>query len=443
MGDNLEQQFSLSFDALLREAGVFCISGKTVIVAVSGGADSMALLCLLHRLSPLRSFALHAVTVNHRIRPEAESMGDALFVESFCASLSPPVPCTLVSLVPGEVELTAHNRRRGIEEAARSLRYSILEETANKLGALCIMTAHNRNDQNETILMRFMQGAGGSSLAGIKPHRGKYLRPLLDVTHGELVAYLSARNIAWKEDATNKDVSFLRNRIRSRLVPVFDRFFTGWETGIRSFADKSLLDDDLCRSLISADWVRDGERVRCILADYKKMHPAVRLRFLNDGLRLLEVDHRVSGGFLLRLANESIAEKLCIAGSRLLFTIEGNSVFFGLDIVQNTKSGYLVYIVSSGTYRLPFGSLDVAGEDGSVFIDRRLGPFTLPLIVRSRTGGDSIKTADGRQKTIKKLMNDWAIPESDRDLVPLVEQDGEIRALYGNPLGYSDWYVHP
>ena len=443
MGDNLEQRFFLAFDKLLYEAGITDIRGKTILAAVSGGADSMALLCLLHQLAPVRGFVLQAVTVNHRIRSEAESMGDARCAESFCASLTPVVPCTLVSLEPGEVSLVAENRGKGIEEAARFLRYKILDETAIRAGASVIMTAHNRNDRNETILMRFLQGAGGRSLAGISAYRGAYIRPLLDISHGELVAYLKARNIIWREDATNADNSYLRNRIRSRLVPALERFFPGWETGIHSFAEKALLDDDLCRSLIRTKWIRSGDRIFCALNDYSKMHPAVRLRFLGDGLKLIKPGYRVSGGYLLRLAHETVNDRLRIAGSGLLFEVRLDSIFFGPDIVQNTKSGYLVYIVSSGIYRLPFGSLAVSGADDSVFLDQRLGPFTLPLIVRSRTGGDTVKTADGRQKTIKKLMNDWAIAETDRDLVPIVEQDGEIRAIYGSPLGYPDWYVQP
>lgn len=461
------------------------LSGRTILVAVSGGADSVALLVMLRRLSARYGYGLHAVTVNHRIRSEAESGGDAAFVQDLCASLEPPVPCTLVALAPGEVSLLAAKRGRGIEEAARHLRYRAVERVADALASpvgqgaetpVIIMTAHNRNDRNETMLMRFLQGASGRSLSGIAPARGRFVRPLLDCTHADLRAYLESAGIGWREDATNADSRYLRNRIRQCLVPVLDREFSGWETGMRSGADKALLDEDLARSLVAssgASWSREEDgKIRCPASSYFGMHPAVRLRFLRDGLELLasavsaplsgrvagriagnavrNIAGRVPGGYLLSLAKLSppdtvsgsaLAQPREFSGGGLSFVIRGDSIFWGPDIVQNTKSGYLVYICLVGTYRLPFGELTVTGDGDRVFLDGRCGPFSLPLIIRSRIGGDTVRTADGGQKTLKKLMNDWSVPEHVRNLVPLIEQDGELRAVYGSPLGYPDWYV--
>jgi len=131
-----------------------------------------------------------------------------------------------------------------------------------------------------------------------------------------------------------------------------------------------------------------------------------------------------------------------LAGSGLALEKEGEALFFGPDIVQKHKSGYLVYISAPGAYRLPSGIVAVSERDGGVFIDGRLGPFGFPLVLRSRSGGDSVRTADGRQKTLKKLMNDWSVSAADRDGIPIVEQDGEIRAVYGSASGYPDWLVH-
>lgn len=424
------------------------LRGKTVLVAVSGGADSVALLVLLHRFSRQYGYALHAVTVNHMIRPESESSGDAEFVRSLCESLAPPVPCTVIRLERGEVDRLASSRRGGIEEAARHARYRIFEETADKVGSFCIMTAHNRNDRNETMLMRFFQGAAGRSLAGIRSVRGRYARPLLDCTHEELTDFLVQNGYGWREDGTNADDRYLRNRIRLHLVPVLDRYLPGWETGMRSGAEKSTLDEDLARSLITAVWRRSGSGIECPADAFFSMHPAVRLRFLRDGLDLIATggpvfgSRRIPGGYLLSLATLKKPENgRQTAASGLAFRVEGNTVFWGPDIVQNTKSGYLVYICRSGTYRLPCGDLAVSGSGRQVYLDGRLGPFSLPLVVRSRSGGDTVRTSEGRQKTLKKLMNDWSVPDDIRNLVPLVEQDGEIRAVYGSLLGYPDWYV--
>ena len=467
MGQNPEGRLAAVLDSL----GNF--SGRTILVAVSGGADSVALLVMLHRLAGRYGYGLHAVTVNHRIRSESESGGDAAFVQNLCASLEPPVPCTLVEFAQGEVADLAAKRGRGIEEAARHLRYRAIERVANSLVPLdgrgveipvIIMTAHNRNDRNETMLMRFLQGASGHSLAGIAPVRGRFVRPLLDCTHAELRVYLDSRGIGWREDATNADSRYLRNRIRRSLVPVLDREFPGWETGMSSGADKASLDEDLSRSLVTASgaaWSRDVDgKIRCPVSAYFALHPAARLRFLRDGLDLLASAvsaplsgrnaGRVPGGYLLSLAKLPSPDTVSgsahvqpreFSGGGLSFVIRRDSVFWGPDIVQNTKSGYLVCICLVGTYRLPFGELTVTGDGNRVFLDGRCGPFSLPLIIRSRTGGDTVRTANGGQKTLKKLMNDWSVPENVRNLVPLIEQDGELRAVYGSPLGYPDWYV--
>jgi tRNA(Ile)-lysidine synthase len=423
------------------------LAGKTVIAAVSGGSDSVALLALLHQRTARFGFSLRAVTINHRIRDDEESLGDALFVKDLCASLDPPVPCELVNLAHGEVAALAKNRGRGIEEAARFLRYRVLESSSFAGDAL-VMTAHNRNDRDETTLMRFFQGAQGISLSGILPFRGRFIRPLLECSHEELRSFLRDRGMIWREDSTNGDDRYLRNRIRLRLVPVLDRYIPGWSTGMGSGAAKAALDEDLARSLVSAKWLSSGSFVTCPAADWFSMHPAVRLRFLRDGLSLLSsaspgvLPSRVAGGYLLDVCclSPSPAGGKC-AGSGLLFRFDGTSVFWGPDIVQNTKSGYLVCIRRSGKYSLPSGEISVTGSENLVYINGRIGPFSLPLVVRSRSGGDTVRTGSGGRKTLKKLMNDWSVPEELRNLVPLVEQEGQIRAVCGSLLGYPDWFV--
>ncbi len=446
---------SVILDELVCEKALFdseshegSLAGCTLLAAVSGGADSVALLCLLHRLAPRYGYLLCAVTVDHRIRNARESAGDAFFVDELCASLCPPVPCRTVTLAEGEIAAVATDRKRGIEEAARFVRYRHFEEVADSFGASFIMTGHNRNDQLETILMRFFQGSGGSSLGGIAVRRGRFVRPLLAVSRSEITAWLASEGRTWREDITNAGDEYLRNKIRNRLVPVLDGLLPGWQSGVITAASRALLDDELCSALVSTVWTRSGGRLVCPAADYAAMHPALRLRFLRSGLVLLGISRRVPYGFLRRLADfpakwrVDCTEPQTVCGSLLRCSKEGDSLFLSPDIVHNNKSGYLVYILSRGTYHFPFGTISVSGEDDSVYLDECFGPFRLPLTIRSRTGGDSLETADGNRKLLKKLLNDWSIPEAERDMLPLIEQEGTLRAVYGRPLGYPDWYVH-
>jgi len=443
-----ESKTAAILDDLARSEGEGGLAGHVLLAAVSGGADSVALLCLLHRLAPRYGFTLSAVTVDHRIRSAAESSGDARFVRDLCASLDPPVACDLVELAEGEIAAVASERGRGIEEAARFLRYGHFEAAAGRIGASFILTGHNRNDQLETVLMRFFQGSGGSALGGIAVRRGKFVRPLLEATRAEIVGWLEGEGIVWREDATNADNAWLRNKIRNTLVPVLDSLLPGWQSGVSAAASRSMLDDDLCTALINAVWTRSGDLLVCPAADYQAMHPALRLRFVRTGLVLLGIPRRVPYGFLRRLADfpalwrEEGQTRQTVCGAGLRCMKEGPSLFLGPDIVQNNKSGYLVYILSCGTYSFPFGSIDVSGEGDAVFLDGDFGPFRLPLTVRSRIAGDTVRSGDGNRKTLKKLMNGWSIPETERDALPLVEQDGILRAVYGRPLGHPDWYVH-
>jgi tRNA(Ile)-lysidine synthase len=428
------------------------IAGKTVIAACSGGADSTFLLVALSRLRARFGFTLVALTVNHRIRNEAESGADASFVENLANALDPPVECARVDLAAGEVAAVARERGKGIEEAARFLRYRAFADVARARGAARVMTAHNRDDRAETVLMRFLSGASGSALAGIARERGIYLRPLLGISHAEMTAWLGENGVSWREDSTNADDRYLRNRVRRRLVPLLDEAFQGWETGVLGSAARAALDDDLCRSLITARWDRVSTGISCDARAFLSMHPAVRLRFLSDGLILLAPRHRVPSGYLERIANigeEDLAPRAeepdgsgrKLDGSGFSFTRSGDRYFWKPDIVQNTKSGYLVYIRSSGAYSLPFGTISVFSEGKSVYIDRCPGSFRFPLTIRTRQIGDTVATASGKRKTLKKLMNEWSVRKSDRDLLPLVETDGAIRAVWGGALGYPDWFV--
>ena len=415
------------------------LKGRTVLAACSGGSDSVFLLVTLSLLSARFSYSLSALTVNHRLRSDAESSGDADFVENLCKALDPPVACVRKDLVEGEVAREAESRGMGIEEAARHLRYRFFEQSARDLGAVRVMTGHNRNDRLETMLMRFLEGSGGASLSGIARERGVFFRPLLDIDHATMQRWLSAHGFSWREDSTNDDDRYFRNRVRHHLVPLLDAQFPGWDTGVLSAAKRAGFDERLCRSLIAIEWSREASCVRCDAEGFLSMQCAVRLRFLRDGLVALGSRRRVSAGYLERIAEER--EPRRIAGAGLVFRREGNFFLWEPDIVQNTKSGYLVYIRSCGKYTVPFGTISVSAADNAVYIDGCPGRFTLPLTIRTRAPGDTVKASDGKRKTLKKLMNEWAVRDADRDFLPLVEENGQIRAVWGSALGYPDWLV--
>ena len=191
--------------------------GDKVLVALSGGQDSMALLELLLELRreiPIRVAVAH---FNHKLRPGAGE--DEAFVKAVARSRR--VPCVTGSR---NVRLFAKRRRLNLEEAGRELRYEFLRKTARRIGATKIATGHTLTDQAETVLMRIVRGTGLQGLGGIAREPGRWLiRPLLDIERAETEAFCRRRGIPFRTDETNLDRRILRNRIRLETLPVFAR----------------------------------------------------------------------------------------------------------------------------------------------------------------------------------------------------------------------------
>ena len=180
---------------------------------MSGGADSVALLLGLRSLAREFGLLVHAAHLHHGLRG-AEADGDLAFVRGLCARLGVP-------LHAARWDCRARMRRRGLsgEAGLRTLRREFLARAARRANAAAIATAHTADDQLETLLMRLLRGAGLTGLGGMRPRRGPWLKPLLEATRSEVEADLRARGQDWREDGSNSDPGYLRNRIRHRVVP--------------------------------------------------------------------------------------------------------------------------------------------------------------------------------------------------------------------------------
>jgi tRNA(Ile)-lysidine synthase len=228
------------FESAVAAALRNCPPGTVYLAAVSGGADSTAMLAAL----AASRFPVRCLHVEHGIRGAEESRGDADFVRSLCEGFG--FPCTVVSIAPGKIAGTARRRNSGIEAAARFYRRRALFREGRRIEAetgapVRILTAHTRDDALETALMRILRGAGPAGLAAMPPNRGRILRPLLSLDRAGVLRYLQDRNLSWREDSTNADTRFLRNRIRHSLVPLLRENFPQWRTGLAAFAETQSL----------------------------------------------------------------------------------------------------------------------------------------------------------------------------------------------------------
>ena len=188
-------------------------AGEQLLLALSGGLDSVVLLDLLDRLSPELELGLQVAHFDHQLRPG--SGADSHFAATLATARGLPF-----SGGGGDVAGHARRHRLSIETAARQLRYAFLDEVAQTTGCQYLALAHHANDQAETLLLRLLRGSGTTGLGAMRPVRqGRYLRPLLEVERSVLAAYAQTEGLEFREDPSNRDLRFVRNRVRHELIP--------------------------------------------------------------------------------------------------------------------------------------------------------------------------------------------------------------------------------
>ena len=221
------------------------VQGDSVAVAVSGGADSLALLHALRVLAGPRGWRLRVVTVDHGLRDG--SAADAAFVAGHAAELMLPV--RVVALAPADL---ARHRAAGPEGAARAARYAALHAAADDAGCAWLATGHTRDDQAETVLLQLMRGTGPDGLAGMAVRTGRLLRPLLSVARAETRACCAALRVAWRDDPSNDDPRFLRNAVRDRALPLLEELRPGATAALARTAELARDDRDWAESVTAA-----------------------------------------------------------------------------------------------------------------------------------------------------------------------------------------------
>lgn len=303
-------------------------AGERVCVAVSGGADSVALLLALveanHAKEPL-GLVLSAVHVHHGLRG-AEADADEAFARDLCAQIGVPLAVERVDVAGRQAA-----EREGLEEAARELRYQVFWELMNSGKADVVATAHTLDDQAETVMMKLLRGAWTEGIGGIAPvvetdgqqRRGRVIRPVLGVRRAEVEDYLRELGQVWREDATNRDVSLTRNRVRHELMPVLRQFNPGIDVALARLAEIARDEEAywqaevakvLPQVLLPGRPVRGGGRsVSTVTGNSSCAVEVERLRSMAPALRrrLLRAAARSVG---CRISAEETAKLLALAG---------------------------------------------------------------------------------------------------------------------------------
>ena len=381
-----------------------------VVAALSGGPDSTALLCTLVALRDARLLTeVSACHVDHQLR--AGSAADGVFCGELCDRLGVALERVAVTVAPGE----------NVQAAARTARYAALRAAMKRLGASHVATGHTRGDQAETVLHRLLRGSGARGLAAIPARRGVVVRPLIERSRQEILAYLRDRGLGWREDPTNSSTRYLRNRIRSEILPALDALAPGLERRLARTAEL-LREDDRALERLAARAVPKGA-VRVGLAALLELPTAVRRRALRRLWRAASGSRRGLGSqhveAVMRLLGAAGAKRLALPGGREA-RIGRGAVEFGYPEPIPAPLPSLE-LHGPGVYALPgAGTVEIAWKSNA--------PPPWPLVARGRRPGDRFRPAGGAgSKKLKAWLIDRKIPRARREaLMVIADLDGRV-----------------
>ena len=401
-----------------------------ILLAVSGGADSMTLLELYCAEKERHGMKLYAAHVNHCLRGE-ESDRDEAFVRAECEKRG--VECFVLRV---DVAVIAETMGIGIEECARNVRYDFFECKAKELDAITA-TAHTLNDNAETVLFHIIRGTGLKGLNGIPPVRGNIIRPLINVSREEILEYLNGRNVGYVNDSSNFDNHFTRNKIRNSLIPLIEGINPSFNEAVSRLTESVSADENYLDE-VAGEWLKANAcKVDCL----NGVDESIRARVIRKKLSEYGIDadfssvrrviEMIKNGFgklniqkgkyvviergVLTVQNEQIitepAEMKITAGQAVeifekkvsLKRIDANKI----AELRNVNKNLLNHVLNC----------DIVGDN---------------LAVRNRKESDKIRLK-GRNvtKTLKKLFSEAGIPVSERQRILVISDENGVLWVEG------------
>ncbi len=418
-------------------------SGDRVIAAVSGGADSV---CLLHVLREIGVSVAGVAHFNHKLRGE-ESEADERFVGAVAARMDLPFYRAEAFTGEGRGNLEQRARRE-----RREFFLGLIRDGAGDRVAL----GHTRDDQAETVLFRIMRGSGLTGLAGVLPVTEGFIRPLIGVTRCEVLEYLRARGIEWREDSTNRDRRFARNRIRHELMPMLQREWNPrivdalanladlafeeeglWDSELNKVAKKRGLTarstEDALSSVAGVEgWGQSGQSPffrDLFTGDLRSLPRALARRAVRRGIEEVKGDLR-------GIEFEHVENVIAMKNGRL--RLPGVEVIRSMDMVRIQEAGFgsqipAVEVTVPGIYPAPDGNSEIRLEP---CVNLRV-ELTAPLYLRGWRPGDHYRrVGKSRDQKIKEMFQRARVPVWRRRGWPVLEYDGRI--VWAREFGPAD-----
>jgi tRNA(Ile)-lysidine synthase len=412
--------------------------GQHVVVGLSGGPDSVALLALLCRLRSSWKLTVTAVHCNYGLRGK-ESEGDQAFVTALCRDLQVP-------LVARRLDVSHRAARRSLQAEARDLRYAVLSDTAKECGAHHIAVGHTADDQAETVLLWMLRGAGLTGLSGMPMAReGSIIRPLLEVTRDQVLDYLKQEGLSYRHDSSNDKLVYRRNQVRHQLLPVLKRMSPSSVEALCRLADLCREDHryldaqvtDLFLEHVAED--RQGWTVDRLFV--QRLPRAMQRRLLRELLRRCDPLSKAPSARSV----DRILQSIGSAKTPLSFSIRGTPVRLTQSAVRFYRPDHqdapslsapdssvcvlaspseILWAGTNQTIRVEERERGDAGTQtrgaGRIVVDA--ARLSRPLIVRSWRPGDRFcpMGMKGSSKKLQDYFTDVKVPAADRDKVPLV-----------------------
>ncbi len=376
-----------------REQGLI-VPGDRIVCAVSGGADSMALLWAMYLLRDKLGITLECAHFNHQLRGD-ESQRDADFVRQFCEDYHIPFHYGTERVTAGE---------KGLEAAARDARYRFLKSLPGK-----VATAHTADDNAETLLMHLIRGTGLKGLGGISPVNGNVIRPMLTVTREDVLAFLKEYSLSYVEDSSNGEDAFLRNRLRHHVMPLLKAENPRLSQNLSHTALRLRLDEEFLHS---------ATEVTSDVACLRDMHPAIRARAITAFLDKCGV--KEPGVLQIEAVEALLFSEKPSASVQLPGGVVIGRNYNVLQVAEGVELPEDKLLTCPGS--VTFGNYRITAVPATELINTRYCFTVSPageMIVRTRQESDKITFAYGT-KSLKKLFIDQKIPAKERPFVPVI-----------------------
>lgn len=398
-------------------------NGETVCCALSGGADSVAMLISLTELSGEMGFTITAVHINHLLRGE-ESFRDENFCRNLCKKMGVPL-----TVFQRDAAAFSHSLGTSVETGAREMRYKIFAE----LPADKICTAHNLDDNAETLIFRMARGTGLKGLTGIPPVRGKIIRPLLFCSRNEIENFLAECGQNFVTDSTNLTDDYARNKIRHRIIPAMSEICGGFPNNVEKLT-LALSEDEDFLTITALNYKSD---------DLRTLHPAVRKRVI--------ILHLKEQGIAVSNQQVEAVENI----------IDGGKITFGNTVLQ-VRDGRLYFAENENTGEIPSQIIEKEGEyafssDKIVIISKakneKMNKAQIinknsttdlldydkikgSVVLRNRLRADKIKTVGGKHtREIRKLLQEQ-LPAPERKISAVIAD--ELGVIWSEHFGIAD-----